>query len=515
MALAAAILGWLFDGFEMGLFPLVMTSALKDLLSGSLPETLSSEEKLKLLEQMVVKWEGVMHAGFLIGAATGGVLFGWLGDRLGRVRAMSLSILTFATFSALCGLGNSAGLVLFFRFMASLGMGGEWSLGVSLVMELWPGRSRAWLAGVIGAAANVGFILIALVSLALVPMVHRIGELLLSIGLSPGFVDQLTRNSGWRLLMLSGAFPALLTFFIRLFVPESQKWEAEQAKGATNHWVTKDLWGVAIGCFGPLLMVVVYAMDGSFLAQMFAMSIGLAAALWGYMYPVKKYLGRSEAGSTSSISSREVMRRMYLGALLSGVALMVTWGAVQRIPTWAGQVYQRDLKAANPDITKEQLGPQLAYAKAKTQISAGIGAVIGTIAAAVMGDWLGRRKLYALLCLGALGSLLLFYREDAIFNATFLALAALVGAMTASFYGLLPLYLPELFPTKVRAVAQGFAYNFGRILSGAGSLYIGYLINEQFGGSYPKASSAISLIYLVGFVAIWFAPETKGQPLPE
>ena len=515
MALVAAILGWLFDGFEMGLFPLVMTSALKDLLSGSLPETLSAEEKLKVLEQMVVKWEGVMHAGFLIGAATGGVLFGWLGDRLGRVRAMSLSVLTFAVFSGLCGLGNSAGTVLFFRFMASLGMGGEWSLGVSLVMELWPGRSRAWLAGLIGAAANVGFILIALVSVALVPMVHRIGEFLLSLGVGPSFVEHLTKNSGWRMLMLAGAFPALLTFFIRMFVPESQKWEDEQAKGATNHWAVKDLWGVAIGCLGPLGMVVVYAVDASVVLQVTAICFGLISAFIGYIYPVKKYLMRSSAEAANSVPSGEVMRRMYLGALLSGVALLVTWGAVQRAPTWAGKVYEADLRRIDPEISKEQLAPQLAYAKAQTQIATGIGAVIGTIVAAVVGDRLGRRKLYALLCLGAYGALLLFYRESARFDLQFLALATLVGGMTASFYGLLPLYLPELFPTKVRAVAQGFAYNFGRILSGAGSLYIGYLINERFGGSYPQACSLIGLIYLVGFCAVWFAPETKGQPLPE
>ena len=78
MALTAAILGWLFDGFEMGLFPLVMKPALKDLLS---------QGGATVTEELVGKWEGIMHAGFLIGAATGGVLFGWLGDRIEIGRA--------------------------------------------------------------------------------------------------------------------------------------------------------------------------------------------------------------------------------------------------------------------------------------------------------------------------------------------------------------------------------------------------------------------------------------------
>lgn len=505
MALAAAILGWLFDGFEMGLFPLVMKPALTDLLGQGKPVS----------DEIIGKWEGIMHAAFLIGAATGGVLFGWLGDRLGRVRAMSLSVLTFAIFSGLCGLGNSAGLVLLFRFIASLGMGGEWSLGVSLVMELWPGRSRAWLAGLIGAASNVGFILIALVSLALAPMVMRIGELLLGCGLSEAFVTMLTQHSGWRLLMLVGAFPALLTFFIRLFVPESKKWEAEQATGSTANWAAKDLWGVAIGCLGPLGMVLAYALDAPLVVQIGMVIVGLTSAAVGYTYPVRKYLSRATEGSTISVPGPEVLRRMYVGAMLSGVALLATWGAIQRAPSWANDIRKAELKAENPNITDQEMRTPLAYARGQTQIATGIGAIIGTIVAAVVGDKLGRRFTYALLCGGSLASVLLFFQGNHAFNAQFLLTGLLAGSLTASFYGWLPLYLPELFPTKVRAVGQGFAFNFGRILAGAGSLYISYLIKDQFGGKYPDACSWLSLIYILGFVAILFAPETKGQPLPE
>lgn len=515
MALAAAILGWLFDGFEMGLFPLVMKPALRDLLSGGAVIDPTDLVKLKALEQMVGKWEGIMHAGFLIGAATGGVLFGWLGDRIGRVRAMSLSVLTFALFSGLCGLGNSVGLVLFFRFVASLGMGGEWSLGVSLVMELWPGRSRAWLAGLIGAASNVGFILVALVSLAMIPMIQSLGDLLLSTGLSADLVAKLKQNSGWRMLMLVGAFPALLTFFIRLFVPESKKWEDAQTPGATTHWATKDLWGVVVGCLGPLGMVVVYWMDYPWIVQLIAIAIGLAAALVGYTFPVRKYLGRSEETSTSSVAGPEIMRRMYVGALLSGVALLGTWGAIQRAPSWANDIRMAELRTENPKITDAELVPHLSYARALTQIATGVGAILGTIIAAVVGDKVGRRRTYAILCVGSLGSVLLFFQGNTSFNAMFLATAMLAGGITASFYGWLPLYLPELFPTKVRAVGQGFAFNFGRILAGAGSLYIGYLITGKSVDQYPYACSWLSVVYLVGFAAIWFAPETKGQPLPE
>src|SRR5438477_2771679 len=102
-------------------------------------------------------------------------------------------------------------------------MGGEWSLGVALINEIWPDRSRAFLAGLIGAAANVGYFVIALLGRGLTTYVKDLRDLLGSAGISESTVHYFigTEQSGWRLLMMVGAVPALLTFFIRIFVPES------------------------------------------------------------------------------------------------------------------------------------------------------------------------------------------------------------------------------------------------------------------------------------------------------
>src|SRR5271170_3369036 len=168
LALTAALLGWMFDGLEMGLFPLVARPALRDLLG------------LQIEESTVGKWFAVATAAFLIGAATGGVLFGWLGDRLGRVRAMTLSILTYALVSGIGAFAAAPWQIVAVRFIAALGMGGEWSLGVALVMEVWGGRSRAVLAGLIGAAANFGYLIVAMLSLG----VASVRGHLLDLGLS-------------------------------------------------------------------------------------------------------------------------------------------------------------------------------------------------------------------------------------------------------------------------------------------------------------------------------------------
>ena len=497
MALTAAILGWMFDGLEMGLFPLVGRPALQDLLT-------TSDEGL------IGLWFGVMIAGFLVGAATGGVLFGWLGDRIGRVRAMTLSVLAYSLFTGMCGLAWNVESLFFFRFIASLGMGGEWSLGVSLVMEVWPNRSRAWLAGLIGAASNVGFVSIAVVSLSLTTFITTIGEGIRAAGILPeAWVAELLANSGWRLLMLIGALPALLTFFIRLFVPESERWLDEQSRGATSHWATRDLLGVVVGACGALAIVYVWAWPATFvgdvvvthswLLRLIGSILGLIVAILGFLYPVLRYQRRSGMGRIEArVEDRRTIYRMLLGACLSGVALLGTWGSIQWAPTWADHLTEG----------------RVADAKAYTQIFMGLGAIIGTIAAALIGEWLGRRITYSLLCLGSLASALVFFQLNEEYNWWFLASVFLAGGITASFYGWLPLYLPELFATRVRATGQGFAFNFGRILAAMGALQAGILMNEVFGGDYARACSLMSLIYLVGLVIIWFGPETKAQPLP-
>jgi hypothetical protein len=120
---------------------------------------------------------------------------------------------------------------------------------------------------------------------------------------------------------------------------------------------------------------------------------------------------------------------------------------------------------------------------------------------------------YFLLSLGSLLLCAALFRGVNAYGTTFLALTFLIGGFTAAFYGWLPLYLPELFPTRVRATGQGLSYNAGRILAAVGAVQMGTLM-QAFQGSYARAGAIITLIYIVGMLVIWLAPETKGKPLP-
>lgn len=488
LTLVAAFLGWLFDGFEMGLFPLIGQPALADLLGPASPK------------EDAAKWFGAIIAVFLVGAASGGVLFGWLGDRIGRVRAMSLSIFTYAIFTGLCGFATEAWHIAGSRFIASLGMGGEWSLGVALVNEIYPGKSRALTAGLIGAAANVGYLLVAVLSMVLLSFIVTAKGLMLGIGLSEATTLRLLDHSAWRLLMISGAAPALLIFLVLMFVPESEKWKAEHARGATTHWAKTDLYGVLIGSLAALIIIWAWSPIGlSPLPAIVVTLVGLTIALFGFLYPVRRYLQRAElAGSLRSGHGSDIVKMMLFGAGLAAVALLGTWGSTQWAPRWVLQL--------EPDPAK--------HAKEWTLFWLSVGAIVGTMLAALAAGRFGRRPTYTVLCITSIGGALLLYQCNTSFNHFFLFSTFVAGMVTASFYGFFPLYLPELFPTAVRATGQGFAFNFGRIIAAVGGLQTANLMNF-FGGSFPKAASSLTVIYLVGMGLVWIGPETRGKALPE
>jgi MFS family permease len=436
MALAAALLGWMFDGFEMGIFPAVARPALIDVLdlteddkqARTSTDKTTKDAAKKRVDQTVGLWNGRIYAAFLFGAALGGWFFGWLGDRIGRVRAMMLSVMTYAVFTGLCGLAQDAWQLAALRFIAALGMGGEWALGVALVMESWAPHARPVLAGLIGAAANVGFILAALLTMGLEGVGLRMSD------------------GGWRWALGICTFPALLTFFIRMFVPESEKW-------------------------------------------ILAVKTGPKPRLPDIFTPAIRY-------------------RTLMGATLGAIALVGTWASVQWITPW---------------VSKESGGST--FMAALAQMSSGVGACFGAFFGAVLGHRLGRRFAYFSLALGSLITCAMLFRLDhhiptapvgwGDVNWGLLGLIFLVGGITASFYGWLPLYLPELFPTRLRATGQGFSFNSGRIIAAVGALVMGILMEQVFEGRYNEAAAAMSLVYVLGLIVIWWAPETHGQPLPE
>lgn len=411
--LLAAFLGWMFDGFEMGLFPFVARPALQSMYAATNGGTIAPDA-------FVGEWMGYVTALFLLGAAAGGWVFGWLGDKIGRVRAMSASILTYSLCTGLGYFAQEPWHLGACRFLAALGMGGEWSLGVALVMEVWPERYRPLMAGVIGAAANFGFLLVGAVGNALTQ-----------------WATATSTPDAWRYMWLVGALPALLVFFIRLFVPESERWK---------HAVEMDK----------------------------------------HTTPLR------------AIFAPDRLKLTLFGIVFTSVALIGTWGTVQWIPLWIDQM----------------TGATIKEAKANAIMLSAIGAIVGCLIGPLLGGVIGRRPTYFLLCLSALVTCAYMYRGGHSYGLLLQLLIAITGFTTAAFYGWFPLFLPELFPTRMRATGQGVCFNTGRVFAAAGAIYGGQLV-RSFDGDYARAGSVVILVYVIGMIAIWFVPETKGKPLPE
>ena len=185
----AAWLGWLFDGFDMHLYTLVATPFVAQLLD------------VAQRDDQVARYGSIIQASFLLGWAIGGGFFGRIGDRLGRSRALVLTILTYACFTGLSFFAQTWWQLMLFRFLAALGIGGEWAVGAALLSETWPTRWRPWIAAVLQSAVNVG-IIIAMI----------LGYLMAS--LPP------------RSMFLLGILPALIVLWIRRAVPEPEEWHA-------------------------------------------------------------------------------------------------------------------------------------------------------------------------------------------------------------------------------------------------------------------------------------------------
>lgn len=487
LAVIAALLGWMFDGMEMGLFPLVGRDALRELLGAE-----AEQAALDL-------WYGVVLACFLVGAATGGVVFGYVGDKFGRVRAMTLSILLYSLCSGLSAAASGPALLAILRFLGALGMGGEWALGVALVMELWPGASRAWLAGLIGAFGNLGYTICGGMAYALHHLSpEQVQQFLLALGFPPEWTHALTAHRYWRLLFLLGAIPALLTLLIRLFVPESDKWEHERQAGKAFHWSERDLLGVLLGTAAACGVIALWAAPAGVLpasGRLLGSLVGLLLVVGGYLYPARGYLLRS---GLPVARRRWVLGRMLLGAGLSGVPLLGTWAGLMWMYMWVGQLPGGDAPEAKPLL----------------QIISSLSAAAGCFLAALLCAPLGRRPVYAALCLLSLLTMMAFYRLNDHYGTVFLLTAALMSLVSAAFYGWLPLYLPELFPTAVRATGQGFGFNFGRIIAAAGNLQMANLL-AAFHNDYSQACAVVAAVYLFGLLLIALAPETRGRPLPE
>lgn len=415
--LGAAFLAWMFAGLEISLFVLIHRQMALDLLGQDTPE------------RTITRWFAWYQAAFLLGAAVGGWVFGWFGDRAGRTRALGAAVLCYSLFALACWFATGAVEMLVWRFLACLGIGGVWPNAVALVAEAWPDASRPLVAGLLGAAANVGFVLLGVI----------------------GYFFPITQDA-WRWVLLVAATPGVIGLAIVVLVSESPRWLASRS------------------------------------------------------------MSRIEGAAGSPL--REVFRPPLLGRTLLGVAL----GAIPVVGSaananwlvpWTDHVAQQRAKSGEGQKKKPD-----ARSKAKTQITRSGGAVFGSLLGGLLASVLGRRRSYFLISVGAFAvSSSIFSQLDPL-HPWFQVFAFLLGFVGITYFGWLPLFLPELFPTRVRSTGAGISFNTGRVVAAGVVLSAGFLL-DQFAGDYARVGFWSGTIYAVGMVVALFIPAQTGGKLED
>ena len=426
LVIAAAWAGWGFDVFDALLFNFVAPNCVPVLLHLPLGSPHAREA--------TVFWTGVVTSVLLVGWAAGGALFGWVGDVIGRKRALFATIAIYAVGTALCAAATNIWELILFRALASLGIGGEWGIGASLVAEAVPENRRVEAGVLLQTSSPLGAVLASAVNY------HVAGVWFAG---SP--------ESSWRYVFLAGLAPVVVALAVRIFIHESEQWTPSPT---------------------PALRP----------------------------------------------SPRELFRPSLVRRTLSGVLVAVT--AV--VSWWACNAFLPILGAtlAGEYATQTGMPPAAAHLLAeawKTKAANGFnfGGLVGALAAVPLARLLGRKRMYLVYFLFSASALFATFGMELEPPMRLLMLYA-VGAGVFGVFGTFPFYLPELFPTRLRATGAGFCYNIGRVFAAAGPFLVG-TISAAAGGSSAVIIHTLFWVGIIPLAAALCAPflivET-GEQLP-
>ena len=251
--LAAAWLGWGFDAFDALLFNFVAPNCVPTLLGLAIGSPAAKSATLL--------WTGVLTSLLLVGWAAGGILFGQVADRIGRVRTLMLTMVLYAVGTAACALAPNLWVLALFRVVASLGIGGEWAAGAAMVAEVVPERRRVEAGALLYTAAPLGLFLATFVN-------YQIAGSLLKAD----------PEISWRFVFLAGLIPAAVALVGRRFIREPERWRRTAGAARPRLAELFDRQHRALTLSGFLMAVIVLVTWWSCNAFIPVVSTGLAQA---------------------------------------------------------------------------------------------------------------------------------------------------------------------------------------------------------------------------------------------
>jgi len=423
IVLFAAWLGWGFDLFDSILFNFVAPNCVPTLLGLEIGSTEA--------RQATLYWTGILTSVLLLGWAAGGVLFGYVGDRIGRARTMQITIAMYALGTAACAFAPNIWWLLAFRVVASLGIGGEWAAGASMVAEVMPEKRRVEAGALLYTSAAFGVTLATLVNLLIA---------------GHWFADQ--PEVSWRYVFLCGLIPATVVFGVRLFIHEPERWLIARANSAPPR-----------------------------LAELF---------------------------------SPQMRRATTSGFLMAMIALITWWSCNAFLPTFATALAQSE--SALRGLDREAMLRLTEDWKFTATMMFNIGGLIGTLLTIPVAKMLGRRPMFAIYFAASAAAILLTFGTD-VAPQTRLYFYFAIGLSVFGIFGSFTYYLPELFPTRLRATGAGFCYNVGRVIAATGPFVVG-AVAAQGAGTAVEVLVWVAAVPALGLLLMPWVVETRGRALP-
>ena len=484
---ALCSLGWLFDTMDQKIF----TTSRQPALESFLPHVTDLEKS------DITFYGGVVTSLFILGWATGGLIFGILGDKWGRAKTMALTILVYAFFTGFSALAQNWWQFGICRFLTGLGVGGEFAAGVSLLAEVIPSGARAKALGMLQALSAVGNVL---------------GAVLF------GYIEP---HFGWKQLYFVGAAPALLAVFVRVGMKEPDKWVQAKAENVEARARGEDVQMGGLGAVFSHPKWRRHALSGM------ALAIAGVIALWSIGFYLPELI-RTVVPDVAKDT------RPLIQAILDGTDLPAQSAAAGALTAgqrteWVALAKSVDAHEVKPDgsldakLSENSLRDLNMVLYRSNLIKNGenlqqVGAFFGMLCFSYFAARFGRRLSFLIAFLLAWASVIYimtqFKRPTDIYY-----MWPIMGFCMLLPFGGYAIYFPELFPTRLRTTGTGLCYNVGRYVAATGPVLLGYLAKFFVGKTsmHPFRVSAliVSSCYLIGIVALIWAPETVDQPLPE
>ena len=468
--LLVASAAWFFDCLDQRLFSLARIPALASLMNQP-----GTAVEVQAFGKVVTAW-------FLIGWGVGGLIFGALGDRYGRAKMLTLTILIYSAFTGLSFLSQNKIDFTVYRFLTGLGVGGVFGLAVALIAETVPSGARAQSLGLLQILSTIGNVTAGFTKMG-------IDSLETAKTIEPG--------QGWRWMFLIGALPAAMVIFTQKYLKEPEPWLKLKESGRLPRG----------GIFAPYAGLLADARWRKNLV------IGALIASTGVV-------GLWAIGEYAVDLQTSVFKSHYEGLAPSALTEKVQ-SAEQAVKVAGAAVTpaDKDQLTAAKKAFDAQVKPLVEKAKVYAYLLNMLGAAAGMWMFTRFANAFGRRPAFALGFLAAfVVTLFVYWKMSSPQDAYWMM--PLMGAAQLGVFAGFAIYLPELFPSRLRSTGTSFCYNLGRFAAAAGSLYSAEL-TKYFAKSHavplPLRYSAMMMcvIFFVGLITVLFAPETKGQPLPE